>query len=202
MKREFLKELGLEDETINKIMAEHGKDIESYKTRLTDTEQKLTGSQGQVAQYETKIAELEKVLAGNAKLKQQLDALNAQIAQIAVDREAAQKAQADKELTDKVIAAFGDRKFVNAYTRDAMVAEVKAEMGKAENTGKEIREIFEGLTKDKDGIFANPNPADMPGMKDVNLALKREDFEKMGYSARLALMKEQPEVYKKMVEEK
>lgn len=199
MKREFLKELGLEDETINKIMAEHGKDIESYKTRLTDTEQKLTGSQGQVAQYETKIAELEKLTAGNAELKRQLDTLNAQIA---ADREAAQKAQADKELTDKVIAAFGDRKFVNAYTRDAMVAEVKAEMGKAENTGKGIREIFEGLTKDRDGIFANPNPADMPGMKDVNLALKREDFERMGYSARLALMKEQPEVYKKMVEEK
>lgn len=199
MKREFLKGLGLEDETINKIMAEHGKDIESYKTRLADTEQKLTGSQGQIAQYETKIAELEKLTAGNAELKRQLDTLNAQIA---ADREAAQKAQADKELTDKVIAAFGDRKFVNAYTRDAMVAEVKAEMGKAENTGKGIREIFEGLTKDKDGIFANPNPADMPGMKDVNLALKREDFEKMGYSARLALMKEQPEVYKKMVEEK
>lgn len=199
MKREFLKELGLEDETINKIMAEHGKDIESYKTRLVDTEQKLTGSQGQIAQYETKIAELEKLTAGNAELKRQLDTLNAQIA---ADREAAQKAQADKELTDKVIAAFGDRKFVNAYTRDAMVAEVKAEMGKAENTGKGIREIFEGLTKDKDGIFANPNPADMPGMKDVNLALKREDFERMGYSARLALMKEQPEVYKKMVEEK
>ncbi len=199
MKREFLKDLGIEDETIDKIMAEHGKDIESYKTRLVDTEQKLTGSQGQIAQYETKIAELEKLTAGNAELKRQLDTLNAQIA---ADREAAQKAQADKELTDKVIAAFGDRKFVNAYTRDAMVAEVKAEMGKAENTGKGIREIFEGLTKDKDGIFANPNPADMPGMKDVNLALKREDFEKMGYSARLALMKEQPEVYKKMVEEK
>lgn len=199
MKREFLKELGLEDETINKIMAEHRKDIESYKTRLTDTEQKLTGSQGQVAQYETKIAELEKLSAGNAELKRQLDALNRQIA---ADREAAQKAQADKELTDKVIAAFGDRKFVNAYTRDAMVAEVKAALAKAENAGRGIDEIFAELTKDKDGIFANPNPADMPGMKDVNLALKREDFEKMGYSARLALMKEQPEVYKRMIEEK
>lgn len=199
MKREFLKELGLEDETINKIMAEHGKDIESYKTRLVDTEQKLTGSQGQIAQYETKIAELEKLTAGNAELKRQLDTLNAQIA---ADREAAQKAQADKDLTDKVIAAFGDRKFVNAYTRDAMIAEVKAALAKAENAGRGIGEIFAELTKDKDGIFANPNPADMPEMKDVNLALKREDFEKMGYSARLALRKEQPEVYKKMVEEK
>lgn len=199
MKREFLKELGLEDEAINKIMAEHGKDIESYKTRLTDTEQKLTGSQGQVAQYETKIAELEKLSAGNAELKRQLDALNAQIA---ADKEAAQKAQADKELTDKVVAAFGDRRFINEYTRSAMIAEVKAALAKAENAGRGIGEIFAELTKDKDGIFANPNPADMPGMKDVNLALKREDFERMGYSARLALMKEQPEVYKKMVEEK
>ena len=199
MKREFLKELGLEDEAINKIMAEHGKDIESYKTRLTDTEQKLTGSQGQVAQYETKIAELEKLSAGNAELKRQLDALNAQIA---ADKEAAQKAQADKELTDKVVAAFGDRRFINEYTRSAMIAEVKAALAKAENAGRGIGEIFAELTKDKDGIFANPNPADMPGMKDVNLALKREDFEKMGYSARLALMKEQPEVYKNMIEEK
>ena len=83
-----------------------------------------------------------------------------------------------------------------------MVAEVKAALAKAENAGRGIGEIFAELTKDKDGIFANPNPADMPGMKDVNLALKREDFEKMGYSARLALMKEQPEVYKRMIEEK
>lgn len=199
MKREFLKDLGIEDEAINKIMAEHGKDIESYKTRLMNTEQKLIGSQEQVAQYETKIAELEKVSAGNAELKQQLDALNAQIAS---DKEAAQKAQADKDLTDKVVAAFGDKKFVNDYTRNAMIAEVKAELGKAENAGKGISEIFEMLTKDKDGIFANPNPPDMSGMRNVDTKLTKEEFAKMGYSARLALMNEQPDVYKKMIEEK
>lgn len=55
MKREFLKELGLTDEQIDKIMAENGKDIEKYKTLA-----------------ETKEAELKQV-------KQQLEEANAQI---------------------------------------------------------------------------------------------------------------------------
>lgn len=46
MKREFLKELGLEDAAIDKIMAENGKDIEKYKsdaeTLKTTTEQQKT----------------------------------------------------------------------------------------------------------------------------------------------------------------
>lgn len=36
MKRSFLKELGLESEVIDKIMAENGKDIEKYKTDIED----------------------------------------------------------------------------------------------------------------------------------------------------------------------
>ncbi len=55
MKREFLKNLGLEDEAIDKIMAKNGKDIEKYKTLA-----------------ETKEAELKQV-------KQQLEEANAQI---------------------------------------------------------------------------------------------------------------------------
>ncbi|MDU6113815.1 MAG: hypothetical protein E6649_05330 [Paeniclostridium sordellii] len=36
MKRSFLKELGLDSEIIDKIMAENGKDIEKYKTDIED----------------------------------------------------------------------------------------------------------------------------------------------------------------------
>lgn len=36
MKRSFLKELGLDSEVIDKIMAENGKDIEKYKTDIED----------------------------------------------------------------------------------------------------------------------------------------------------------------------
>lgn len=42
MKREFLKELGLADEAIDKIMAENGKDIEAQKALTTAEAAKLT----------------------------------------------------------------------------------------------------------------------------------------------------------------
>jgi DNA repair exonuclease SbcCD ATPase subunit len=161
MKREFLKELGLEDEAINKIMAENGKDIEGWKSKHADTEQKLTEAQGKVTQYESKVAELEKLSAGNADLKKQLDDLNAKIA---ADKAAAEKAAADKELTEKIIAAFGDKEFVNDYTKNALINEIKTELIKPENSGKGISEIFTTLTTDRKDIFANPNPFDMDGI--------------------------------------
>lgn len=57
MKTEFLKELGLSPEAINRIMAENGKDIEGYKTQLAS----LTTEKGQL---ETQIAEANKAIAG------------------------------------------------------------------------------------------------------------------------------------------
>ena len=68
MKREFLKELGLEDEAINKIMAENGKGIESWKGKLADTEQKLTEAQGKGRNMKAKL-QTRKAFAGNADLK-------------------------------------------------------------------------------------------------------------------------------------
>lgn len=166
MKREFLKELGLDDEAIGKIMAENGKDIESWKTKLADTEQKLTEAQGKVTQYESKVSELEKLSAGNADLKKQLDDLNAKIA---ADKAAAEKAAADKELTDKIVAAFGDKKFVNDYTKNALITEIKTELIRPENAGKGISEIFTALTTDKEGIFANSNPPNMSGLGNIEM---------------------------------
>jgi len=36
MNREFLKSLGLDEETIEKIMAEHGKSVEKFKNDAED----------------------------------------------------------------------------------------------------------------------------------------------------------------------
>ena len=41
MKREYLEKLGLDKETIDKIMAENGKDIEAEKSKVTTKEQEL-----------------------------------------------------------------------------------------------------------------------------------------------------------------
>lgn len=48
MKTEFLKELGLEKEAIDKIMAENGKDIEAEKAKLTAKEAEIAGVKKQL----------------------------------------------------------------------------------------------------------------------------------------------------------
>lgn len=77
------------------------------------------------------------------------------------------KAEAeDKALTDAIVSVFGDKNFTSDYVRNGIIADMKTEIAKPENKGKGYGEIFEGLTKDKEGIFTNPNPpGDMTGMK-------------------------------------
>ena len=63
MKREFLKELGLTDEQIDKIMAENGKDIEKFKTELDVKEKELETKKKEIetlqGQLETANKEIE-----------------------------------------------------------------------------------------------------------------------------------------------
>ena len=83
-------------------------------------------------------------------------------------RIAAEKAQKEDEtLTNNIVSAFGDKKFTNDYVKNGLIADIKSELKKPENVGKGIKEIFDALTKDKEGLFENPNkPGDMPGMGD------------------------------------
>lgn len=58
MKRDFLKELGFEDDVIDKIMVEHGKTVNDYKTKA----EKADGLEAQVADYETQIKDRDQQL--------------------------------------------------------------------------------------------------------------------------------------------
>ena len=79
--------------------------------------------------------------------------------------EADKAAKADAELTQAIVSVFGDKQFTSEYVKKGLIEDMKAEIAKPENKGKGYAELFESLTKDKDGIFANPNPpADMAGM--------------------------------------
>lgn len=89
--------------------------------------------------------------------------------EIKTKEDAAKKAAEDQALTDAITAVFGDKKFTSDYVRNGIIADMKSEIAKPENKGKGYAEIFENLTKDKEGLFENPNPpADMTGMGYVN----------------------------------
>ena len=61
MKRDFLKNLGLEDEIVDKIMTEYGKSISTEKAKIDDLNSKLEVNNVKMREYEDKITTLDKI---------------------------------------------------------------------------------------------------------------------------------------------
>lgn len=155
--REFLKGLELDKETIDTIMAEHGKLITEAKEKTQELENK-------VKEYEAKIVELSSKAETNTKVQEELDTLKKQIAE-----EKKQKEQEDLEATlnKNVLEAIGDKEFVNERTKNAIINEVKTALQDKANVGKSAKEIFEAITKDSTDIFKNKNELkDMPDIQE------------------------------------
>ena len=155
--REFLKGLDLDKETIDTIMAEHGKLITEAKEKTQELENK-------VKDYETKIEELSSKAETNTKIQEELDTLKKQIAE-----EKKQKEQEDLEATlnKNVLEAIGDKEFVNERTKNAIINEVKTALQDKANVGKSAKDIFEAITKDSTDIFKNKNELkDMPDIQE------------------------------------
>lgn len=155
--REFLKGLDLDKETIDTIMAEHGKLITEAKEKTQELENK-------VKDYESKIEELSSKAETNTKIQEELDTLKKQIAE-----EKKQKEQEDLEATlnKNVLEAIGDKEFVNERTKNAIINEVKIALQDKANVGKSAKDIFETITKDSTDIFKNKNELkDMPDIQE------------------------------------
>lgn len=155
--REFLKGLDLDKETIDTIMAEHGKLITEAKEKTQELENKIKD-------YETKIDELSSKAETNTKIQEELDTLKKQIAE-----EKKQKEQEDLEATlnKNVLEAIGDKEFVNERTKNAIINEVKTALQDKANVGKSAKDIFEAITKDSTDIFKNKNElSDMPDIQE------------------------------------
>ena len=155
--REFLRGLELDKETIDTIMAEHGKLITEAKEKTQELENK-------VKEYETKIEELSSKAETNIKVQEELDTLKKQIAE-----EKKQKEQEDLEATlnKNVLEAIGDKEFVNERTKNAIINEVKTALQDKANVGKSAKDIFEAITKDSTDIFKNKNELkDMPDIQE------------------------------------
>ena len=148
--REFLKGLDLDSELIDTIMAEHGKIVTKDKEELQSLKAEISSlkeNSKDMADWKTKFEELD------SKIKEQ---------------EAKKKAEEDDVmLTNNIIEVFGDRKFTSDYAKNGLLNDIKKGLNEPENKGKGIKELFDSLTKDKEGIFANPNQIkDMPGVGD------------------------------------
>lgn len=151
-----------EEDVTKEIMKDYGTAIASEQGKTTKVQSDLDTANAKIKTYETEITTLKESSKESDDWKSKFEALDQKIKQQEADEKARQE---DEILTNNIISAFGDKKFTSDYVKNGLIADIKSELSKAENKGKGISEIFDSLTKDKEGIFENPNkPADMPPM--------------------------------------
>ena len=173
---EFLRELFSEPlsfEAFSKAVQEKGIKLADLSTGNYVDKDKLTKALGDLGTANDTIktlkGEMQTLRDNNASAEDWKKKFEDLTADIEAKEEAAKKEAEDKVLTDAIEAVFGEKKFTSDYVRNGIIADMKVEIAKPENKGKGYAELFEAITKDKEGIFANPNPpAPMPGMGKVD----------------------------------
>jgi len=177
--REYLKDLDLDTDTIDIIMAQYGKLVTKDKEEIQNLKDQLKN--------------LQDTSKGSEELQAKYD-------ELLKEKEKAESDKKEKQMNDNIASAIGDKKFVNDYTKNSIISEVKTALGDEKNAGKSIKDLFEEITKDKEGIFENPNkPIDMASTNEnVFGNINKEAFEKMGYKERVELKSENPELFEKL----
>lgn len=170
--KEFLESLEIGDgkiklskDEITSILTENGKIVKKETDKVrTDLANEINNYKTTITNLETKINDMPNSNEIE-KLKTELQTMKDKEEKRIADEKARKE---DEILTNNILEVFGDKKFTSDYVKNGLISDIKNELLKAENKGKGISEIFGSLTKDKLGLFENPNqPAgDMPGMGD------------------------------------
>ena len=150
MKKEFLKGLGLEDEVIDKIFAENGKDVNAVKAEVDSLKKDLDTANNKIADYEKEIGTLKESIGNTEEMQKKIDTLQASID----ERKAADEAAAlEAAMVNRFNAVCGDAKFLNEFTKNGLFDEFKTALADEANKTKSDKDIYEAITDGKDNIF-------------------------------------------------
>lgn len=161
MKREFLEGLGLEKEKIDSIMAEHGKTVESHKSKQTELKESLDELQKQLDNRNKDLKDLKKKAEGSDELKTQLADLETKYNQDKADFDAKLK---ETQLSSALKLALAG-KVHDADLVTGLIDKTKIELGEDGNVTKGLDEQIKTLQESKSFLFVPENKA--PGIKGV-----------------------------------
>ena len=201
--KDFLEELEIGEnkekltkEQIKSIIAKHG---EYIKIETDKVENKY---KDQIENDKTTIGELKEQIE-KAPKTDDMESLKKKIAeyeQKEADRTAQLKAKEEDDiLTNNINQVIADKKFVNDFTKNAIINEIKTALKDSANVGKSAKDLFEEITKDKSDIFTNPNQVvDMPDIDEtVENTVSKDAFNKMSYKERVEFKESNPELFNK-----
>ncbi len=163
MKKEELLEIGLTEEQAAKVFAMNGKDVENAKSKLPDQKAEIERLKADLADRDATIGNLEKASGDAEATRKELERYKQEEA----DRKKAEKeAETDRILTEAAEQALDGKEFVNEFTRNHFVAELKKAIADPANEGKGAVKLFEEMTRELDNIFRNPQlePLKLPGV--------------------------------------
>ena len=166
----------LSQEEIKSILAEHGKSVK------TETEKVENNMRKENEDLKATIDDLKEQI-NKAPKSDEIESLKSKIAEYEANEtkriEAEKQKALDDSLTANILNAIGDKKFVNDYTKNAIINDIKSSLKDSNNAGKSAKDLFEELTKDKEGIFDNPNKGvSTPPTGDVNTGLAKENHDR------------------------
>lgn len=189
MRREMLKELGLSDEQIDKIMAENGRDVERHKTAAETTKAELDGLKSQLSERDKQLKELQEGSGDNAALKEQLAALET------ANKE--QRTAFEKEMQDLRFQSALNTELLKTDVVDADLIGVKLDKSKIklndDGTLAGLSEQLEGLKSSYSFLFKQAAPA-LTGVEPAGKTKQVDKpVEQMTYSEMMAYMSANPD---------
>lgn len=194
MNRAFLKALGLEDEAIDKIMAENGNDIEKYKS--------------EAATKETELASAKKQLEDANKEIESYKEMDVESIKKAADDYKAKYEQAKKDAEAEIEALKVEHTIESALKGAKNIKAAKAlldmeSLKTSKNIDKDMEAAITALKESDPYLFEETTPPGTGGSlgggaKKKGQVITKEEFNKMGYTERNQLYIDNPNLYNEL----
>lgn len=194
MTKEELKALGLNDEQIEKVVEDYGKNYVA-KSQFNQKNEELKQAKESLTTMQSDIEALKKSNADNAELSKQIDELNA--AQL--KREAEYTAQIQKMELDGIV----ERTLLSSKVKNAKAVRALLDLEDAKVKDGTIKGLDDQLTKLKESdpyLFESESkptgvtPGEPHGGQG-STGITQEQFNKMGYLQRAKLKEDDPNAY-------
>jgi len=204
MKRQFLTDLGLDSEVVDKIFKEHGKTVNALKDELDNVEgykSQIEELKEQVAERDKQLEELGEKAKGNDELVKEIESLKEQNEQTAKDFQD----KLNKQTLDfKIEKALIQAKAKNTKAVKALLDLDTIELKDGEIHG--LEEQLKGLQENDGYLFDEGQPAGLRGRtphssnpnEPKGNKVTKEEFDKMSYTEKLDLYNTNYDLYQEL----
>jgi len=202
MKREFLKELGLDDEVIGKVMAEHGKTVNTLKAdadKVDTLEAQITDYQTRLKDRDTQLEDLKEKAKGNEELVSEINKLKEENDKAQKDYQAKLELQTFEFSLEKALS--------NAKAKNPKAVKALLNTETIKLDGNKLLGLEEQLKalQESDGYLFGVEEAPQlrgrqpqPPGQHQQTGVTKEQFEKMTYAEKVELYNSNVELYQQL----